>query len=1099
MDEHDPSVSDNERRTRVRALIESARGQAAETTLPRGRGVLRATSTPDSVPGYDLAEEIHRGGQGVVYQARQRTTGRTVAVKIMREGPFGGPRDHARFEREVQVLAQLSHPNIVGVLDSGTAAGSAYFVMDFVDGVPFDQYVIQRMDLPATPSLRRGKGGATVAETLRLFVKVCDAVHAAHLNGVVHRDLKPNNVLVDAAGEPHILDFGLAKLDAPARDGGEDIAATTAGQFVGSLPWASPEQAAGDSAQIDVRTDVYSLGIMLYQTLTGRFPYQVTGMFHDVLQRIMHADPILPSRLSARPGAVGRLLPLPFLTTLFRGSHPSSMDDELETIVLKCLSKDRERRYQTAGELARDVRHYLADEPIEAKRDSGWYVLRKTLRRHRRSAVIAAAFGVLVFGATIALTILYAQQGSLLAQVKVERDKAVASEALAGQRLVQSEYEFYVANIAAAGAAIAANDGGAALARLQTAPADLRNWEWHYLIRQADQSIGTWHGPSALITGRVGLSPDNLFVGASFWMENQHGEVAIWSRAAGKAVAEFSVDNGFAAPFKFLDDGKYLLYCNPDGDLARFDLIERREVSHHKVSALGKEQIALEFSPNGRVLLTAGMAEYRLWDLAADQLLHVLPIWQGAWTTVVDYDATGTRLAAVVHDQTIVLWDALTGRTLAQTKTGRGQAHGVAFSSDGKLLATAGEGGVLTLWELPEQPSDSDGESEHDEQSLRAIRDLHGGDQRNGVPSFSPDNALLAVPSEDKTVRIWDVAKGEIQTTLLGHTTGAVCTAFSKDGRFVVSGAREGWVKLWDLQKANSIHSIRELPGSLISVAFTPDGTRLIALCAEGVCVIDIASGQRLHQIPWSPTHHFSPVLLGRDGLQATLAHVDGRVSTYDFEHDGAARVIGVHEKMPFIAGVASAGILASADPAAVVMWNWPARQELRRFAGPGEPLRSFVISPDASRVAMGLMNGGLVMQDTRTGRLAVIEQPRSSVVAGLAFSPDGRDLAIGSDEGIVKLWDIATRRVKWSASPHLGDVWSVAFSPDGSRLAVGGRDRSVRVLDARTGRELLALRGPTGTVMCVAFSPDGRSIAAGSWACELFVWDASQPSEVDR
>ncbi len=341
---------------------EKEAGSAA--TLPSG--TVFAGPPPDSFTGYKILRELHRGGQGVVYQAIQESTQRKVAIKVMREGPFAGAADRARFDREVHVLGQLNHPHVVAIHDTGSAAGHLYFVMDYIPGQTLDLYM--------------AGGEHTVDETLRLFGKICDAVNAAHLRGVIHRDLKPSNIRIDAEGEPHVLDFGLAKV---ASSVAESSAMTLTGQFVGSLPWASPEQAEAAPSKIDVRTDVYSLGVVLYQMLTGKFPYEVIGNMRDVLDRIMRAEPGRPSTIRKQ------------------------INDEVDTIVLKCLQKERERRYQTAGELGRDVRHYLSGDPIEAKRDSGWYVLKKTLRRYRVPTAVAAGFIMLITASTVALGFLY--------------------------------------------------------------------------------------------------------------------------------------------------------------------------------------------------------------------------------------------------------------------------------------------------------------------------------------------------------------------------------------------------------------------------------------------------------------------------------------------------------------------------------------------------------------------------------------------------------------------------------------------------------------------------------------------------------------------
>ncbi len=342
---------------RARRQVERARSHGEDTrTSPALGGATTCPPPLGVLPGYTIKREIQRGAQGVVYLAIQEGTKRKVAIKVMREGPFAGPSDKARFEREIHLLAQLNHANIVTVHDSGsTVGGNYYFVMDYVDGQTLDACITG----PQRP----------IDDVLRLFVKICDAVNAAHVRGVIHRDLKPSNIRIDSAGEPKVMDFGLAKLTKPdATDKAFPSVTTLSGQFVGSLPWASPEQAEGASNKIDVRTDVYSLGVILYQMLTGRFPYDVTGSMRDVLGTIIETEPVKPRTLRRQIG------------------------DDVETIVLKCLKKERDHRYQSAGELSRDIGRCLKGAPIEAKRDRPWYLMRKMIARYWfRYAAAAAA------------------------------------------------------------------------------------------------------------------------------------------------------------------------------------------------------------------------------------------------------------------------------------------------------------------------------------------------------------------------------------------------------------------------------------------------------------------------------------------------------------------------------------------------------------------------------------------------------------------------------------------------------------------------------------------------------------------------------------
>ena len=357
---------------------------------------------PPSPDGYRIMREIHRGGQGVVYLAEQESTCRTVALKVMREGPLASDAERVRFKQEVHVLAALRHPNIVTIHDSGESGGRFYYIMDYIEGLPLDAYV--RVNRPA------------VNDTLRLFVKIADAVNAAHLRGVIHRDLKPPNVLVDRQGRPHVLDFGLAKVLSGDDDSAEGAALTRTGEFVGSLPWASPEQAEGRHDDVDLRTDVYALGVLLYQALTGRFPYPVAGAVRAVLDNIVNAAPQRPRTIRSQIG------------------------DEVETIVLKCLAKDRARRYQSAGEVARDLEHYLNGEPIEAKRDSFGYLLRKQLRKHRLLTGFAGA--LVLFSGSLASSSFFAWTSYLRAERLAAAESAARDQAQRDRKRAETINEF---------------------------------------------------------------------------------------------------------------------------------------------------------------------------------------------------------------------------------------------------------------------------------------------------------------------------------------------------------------------------------------------------------------------------------------------------------------------------------------------------------------------------------------------------------------------------------------------------------------------------------------------------------------------------------
>lgn len=336
----------------------------------------------------NLCERSIGGGQGVVYLAHQRTTRRDVAIKVLREGPFAGPADRARFEREVQILASVKHPNIVAIHDSGSAAGSFYFVMDYIPGSPLDEWadsLRSRSDDRAKSRVSSDGMRTRHARLLSAFIKICDALNVAHQRGVIHRDLKPTNIRVAEDDEPFVLDFGLAKQASTEPGAIDETMLTVAGQFLGTLPWASPEQVEGTSYHADIRSDVYALGLMQYRALTGRMPYSPGANVAEMIRVITEVEPSRPRSLV------------------------KDVDGDLETIVLKCLNKDPERRYQTAGEVAEDLRRYLQCEPIGARRESGWYMLRMFARRHRVAVGVTGAFAALLVCASALLVYLYSQ------------------------------------------------------------------------------------------------------------------------------------------------------------------------------------------------------------------------------------------------------------------------------------------------------------------------------------------------------------------------------------------------------------------------------------------------------------------------------------------------------------------------------------------------------------------------------------------------------------------------------------------------------------------------------------------------------------------
>ncbi len=347
------------------AILDRVRETA---TPPATEMAFAPTGVPlPEIPGYTLTSEIDRGGMGIVYEARQLSTKRTVAIKTLPGGPFAAPAALKRFQREIELAARLEHSAIVRVLESGDAAGLAYYAMDFVKGVTLQRYIAE-----TRPDQR---------EILAIFVQICEGVQYAHEQGVIHRDLKPANVLIDAEGRPHILDFGLAKaIDEAGAAAIRTTVISMPGQPMGTLPYLAPEQATGLAEAVGVRTDVYALGVMLFEAVAGGLPFDVAGEASEVIRRIAEEPPRRPSDVCA------------------------GIDRELETIILKAIEREPARRYATARDLGEDLHRYLEGEPIVARRTSRFYVARKKVLKHRwriAAGCVAAAMAVVgIWGGT---------------------------------------------------------------------------------------------------------------------------------------------------------------------------------------------------------------------------------------------------------------------------------------------------------------------------------------------------------------------------------------------------------------------------------------------------------------------------------------------------------------------------------------------------------------------------------------------------------------------------------------------------------------------------------------------------------------------------
>ncbi len=1004
--------------------------EQAEIRAESSRGTdrsSRATQLPatDSFPGYVVVGEIDRGGQGVVYRAVQRVTQRDVAIKVVYAGADSPAADRARLQREVQILGQLNHANIVKIHECGEADGLLYYTMDYIDGQPLDAFLATR--------------DRSVRAVLELFLKICDAVHAAHLRGVIHRDLKPGNILVDAADEPYVLDFGLAKL---AEAGQHSRMLTLTGQFVGSLPWASPEQARGDPAMVDVRTDVYALGVILYQMLTGHFPYDVLGAPRDVLGRILEAEPTRPS-------------------TLWR-----KIDGDVETIVLKCLSKEPTRRYQSAGELGRDIRHYLAGEPIEARRDSTWYVLRKTLRRHRIPVVVTISFVALLAVGLVATAALY---------LEAERERRSARR------------QAYVASIAAASAALARQDVATMRKWLDLAPAELRGWEWDYLHAETDHSLAVLEGHRERVWS-VAFSPDGRRLASA----GEDQTAIIWDLATRQPVRWLTGHTDCI--YSVAASADHVVTGSQDGTVRVWDMSSGAALFtvtlHDEHSGY---VLAVAASPDGSYFAATGYGSYtRIWDRSGRL---VAPLDFGHWATgfTMAFSTDGKHLAHGSYKSTgdgrVRVFDVSNPSqpAVVQEITGHtGFVRGVAFSPDGLCVASGSADGTVRVWNR------ATGES----------RSLTAPTQMGVIQcvAYSPDGTRLASGSDDQTIRIWDPLSGKLKATLRGHTGFVQSVAFSPDGALIASGARTLTenVRLWDACADGRVGS--ECSGGRIvqAAVLRPDGPRLAAVDENGLPHVWDVHGETDLALPAPPGEsrlHLSSTgdCVGVNSLDAGIRiwHVPSGRLLFEREPGASHRVLALSDR--HVAIYASDWVTTSLydlESGEAVAQLRPSDAALKRL-----PWAMF--SPDGACAAIGDESGTVVVCELTSQIEHHLAVPGSDTPTLVVFGPDRRSLVVVTDGGGAHVFDAASCRIIRTLRGHTDSINCAAFSPDGTRLATASDDSTCRVWDARTGACLLVLPGHEEWAAAVGFTPDGRRLASGSETGKVRIWDAVTGAEL--
>jgi len=996
--------------------------------------------TPESPDRYTLKVEVGRGGIGRVFAAFDEHVGREIAIKELlceardewSDGDPVPPAEKnalkARFLREARVTGQLEHPAIVPVYEIGRRAdGSCYYTMRYIKGRTLLSALRKQPDL---------------AERLKLlphFHDLCNAIAYAHSKGVIHRDLKPDNVMIGEFGETVVLDWGLAKAKGQQEPGDTapmqglyastdaGIDRTVEGRLLGTPAYMPPEQARGAVGEIDEKSDIYALGAVLYELLTGRPPH--TGRtIMDVLAKVQ-GEPVVPA--DKRDKRVPR---------------------ELSAIAEKALNRKKERRYDSARQLAADIESYMAGDRVGAYRYTWWELFRLLFRKHKPLLVSLLAI--------IAVTAI------AFVRVVSERDAARHSLGLVLLEKAQSAAEKKRGNDARIYALSAYEllRGDDRAAKVRTRFFNAGDAYRSRTVVQAAERGGLYEGHAA-------FSPDRRIAASG----SAGNIVKVWDLATGRELASLAGHQEHVNGIAFSPDGKTLASGSSDKTVRIWDISSGKERRALADPAGGINCVA--FSPDGKTL-ASGNTDHavKLWNLGTGEEIATLA--GHAWDVFsLAFSPDGKTLASGSYDNTVKLWDTLSGKERATLTGHAGCVWSVAFSPDGGTLATGSRDNTIRLW-------DPDAATE------RAVLTGHEGCV-NRV-DFSADGKTLASASDDRSVKLWDIALRAETATLTGHADWVLSVGFSPDGKTLLSGDRFNTIKRWDIAPGNEITTLRGHNEWVLGVAFSPDGGTLASGSRDNsIKLWEVPSGKEVASLNGHEKSVWS-VAFSPDGKTLASGSRDNTIRLWDLAAGKERSTLPGHADWVLSVVFSPDGkTLASGGRDSVVkLWDPTTGKEQRSLVGHEGGVYGVAFSPDGKLLATASDDRTIRLWDAAAGDPIATLQGHDGGVYGLAFSPDGKMLASGSDDKTAKLWSIAERKAVATLTGHTDCVNSVSFSPDGKTLASGSYDTTIKLWELPAGTERATLTGHAITIFSVAFSPQGGILASGSWDRTVKMWD---------
>lgn len=1017
---------------------------------------------------YRVLRVIGEGGYGLVYEAEQSApVRRRVALKVLKPG-MGTRAILARFEAERQALAVMDHPCVAKVLDAGeTDRGLPFFVMELVKG----EFITTFCD-----HHRFG-----IEQRIELMIRVSHAVQHAHSKGVIHRDLKPSNILVGYDGDGHalpkVIDFGIAK--ALNQRLSEHTIITEHGQPIGTPEYMSPEQAEMSGTDIDTRSDVYSLGVLLYELLTGVRPFDLRRIAaHEIPRMIREVEPAKPSTrlgmLFSGGDSESATRIIGFRRTEAR-ILKRALRRDLDWVIMKCLEKDRERRYDTANALAGELKRYLDGEVVQAGRPSAVYRFRKFVRRNKGPVAATTAVSMALVLGIVGTTIGLLRARDEAARGKLEAIAARSAEAgrvlerdqrAAAERMI--EYNRYVAHIQLAHAAFEQRMLRRTRHRLDACPRQHRGWEWYWLDarfvgrlsrfdQHTDYPVSVSFSPDGTravsasndLTARVwDPATGELFhtlIGhtggvraASFSADglrivtgSDDRTARVWDAVTGNALRTLAGHAGSVLSASFSPDGTRIVTASRDRTARVWDTENWRVI--HVLDRHDGEITSASFSPNRPVILTTSRDQTaKLWDAVTGEFLRSVD--HAGEIGSASFSPDGSRFVTAAADRTAQVWDAATGDRLGILALHSGMVQQACFSPDGSWIVTVADGAVR-VW---------------DAFTWESLPEIFGLPDRIGSFAISGDGSRIATVSQEKAVQVWEtIAEGSAGEFI--RNLGRIRSfAFSPDGRKAVTLTHDNTARVWNFVFREPILELGGHVSSLTSVSFSPDGKRILAASRDNVArVWDAASGSQLAEFAGHT----------RSVVSASFCPDGARVITASY--DGTARI-----------------------------WDAAGNQVARLHGHAGEVVDAS-FSPDRRHVATASWDRSARIWDARSGEQVHLLHGHAGELSSVAYSLDGERLVTTSRDRTARIWDPKTGALLASLDGHTAEVNSARFSPDGTRVATASGDQTISVWDASTGERLVELTGHTERVVVVLFSPDGTRIISASEDGAVRVWDA--------